>query len=64
MKAVTLIAMIGIILEVLAGVYFSLGRLQILEFDRTLSDIMSSMYLLGSIALLVFFIRLYQKQSE
>jgi len=64
MKSVTLIAMIGLILEVLAGLYFSLGRLDLYRYDPVLTDIMSSMYFLGSIALLIFFIRLYQKQSE
>jgi hypothetical protein len=64
MKSVTLVAMIGVILEVLAGLYFSLVRLELFHYNPVLGDIMSSMYFFGSITLLIFFIRLYQKQSE
>lgn len=64
MKEVTLVALIGITLELFAGIYFSLIRLEVFKYDRTIGDVMSFMYVLGNIGLFIFFIRLYQKQSN
>ncbi len=62
MKAVTLVAVIAIILDIISGIYFALVRLDIFSYGETVGDIMASMSTLGSIGLLIFFIRLYQKQ--
>ena len=64
MKAVTLIAVIALILEIIASLYFKLTRFKVFEYNETIGDIMNSMYTLGTIGLLIFFIRLYQKQSN
>lgn len=64
MKEITLVVIIGLALELLAGTYFSLIRLEVFKYDRTIGDIMSFMYILGNISLFIFFIRLYQKQSN
>ena len=64
MKAITLVAVIGICLQVLASIYYQLINHNIIEPDRTLTDIVGPFFLIGNIALLIFFIRLYQKQSN
>lgn len=65
MKEVTLVAIIAIILDTLASLYFSLQRFEVFRFNETIiSDIFSTFFLLSNIGLLIFFIRLYQKQLK
>lgn len=64
MKAVTLIAIIAISLQVLGSLYFALLTYDIMEPNETIIQIVRPLSLLAELALLVFFIRLFQKQTK
>jgi len=64
MKAVTLIAIIAISLQVLGSLYFALLTYDIMEPNETIIQIVRPLTLLAELALLVFFIRLFQKQTK
>lgn len=64
MKAVTLIAIIAISLQVLGSLYFALLTYDIMEPNDTIVQIVRPLSLLAELALLIFFIRLFQKQTK
>lgn len=64
MKAVTLIAIIAISLQVLGSLYFALLTYDIMEPNETIIQIVRPLSLLAELALLIFFIRLFQKQTK
>ena len=64
MKTATLIAIISMALQTLASLIYVLQTLNVIEYSRSLGEIMPPLYFISNVGLLVFFIQLFQKQSK
>ena len=64
MKTATLFVVIALVIQTIANVYFVLLNFKVMEYDGTIQKFLQPIFLLISIALLVFFIQLYQKQAK
>lgn len=64
MRTPTLIVIIALGLEILASLYWLLIDFRVVDFNETITRIIRPVYLLTNVALLVFFIMLFQKQTK
>jgi hypothetical protein len=64
MKTATLIAIISMAVQTLASLIFLLQSFRVIEYNRSLSEIIQPLYFLSNAGLLFFFIQLYLKQSK
>jgi len=64
MRTATLIVIIALGFEILASLYWLLIDYRVVDFNETITKIIRPVYLLSNVALLVFFITLYQKQTK
>ena len=64
MKTATLIALVSMAIQTLASTYFLLLSFRVIDYSRSLNEIMQPLYFLSNVGLLIFFIQLYQKQTK
>ena len=64
MRTATLIVIIALGFEILASLYWLLIDFKVVDYNETITRIIRPVYLLCNVALLVFFIMLYQKQTK
>ena len=64
MKTATIIAIVSMAIQTLASLYFLLLSLRVMDYDRSMNEIMQPFFFLSNVGLLIFFILLYQKQSK
>ena len=64
MKTATLIAIIAMVIQALASLYYLLVTFEVLHFDSSMQKVINSLYFLSNIGLMIFFIQLYQKQPK
>ncbi|HMU46979.1 MAG TPA: hypothetical protein PKC72_11455 [Chitinophagaceae bacterium] len=64
MKTATLIAIIAVSAQVFASLIYLLQSTRIMEYNRTVVEIIQPLYFLSNIGLLFFFIQLYQRQTK
>ena len=64
MRTVTLIAIISMAIQTLAGLYYLLEAYRVIDYNRSVNEIMQPLYFLSNVGLMLFFIQLYNKQSK
>lgn len=64
MKTATLLAVIAMVIQTLASLYYLLLNYEVFNFDSSLNKIIEPLFFLSSVGLLVFFISLYQRQPK
>lgn len=64
MKTATLIAIIAMAIQVLAGLVYLLQAFELIKPSLSTYQMIQPLYVLSDIGVLIFFIYLYQKQSK
>jgi hypothetical protein len=64
MKTATLIAIISMAIQTIASLFYLFQSFRVIEYSRSLNEILQPLYFLSNVGLLFFFIQLFQKQTK